>query len=200
MLASLRERCARSRKWVARGGVAVVASIGVAVVLAPVSAGATARPGGPAAPAANPYFSVAQNYTIRYYPRFMTYFQQSFSGVNRLAGPSRVGPLYGFVVSINVDTLYASAYLDLSAGPQILTIPKTGVTYSLLTLDVFGDVFKTSIQPQTPGKYGLVPPGCHQGSPRWRCPTPSPPGSSGPTSTTPPTRTSKTRHPRSVPT
>jgi len=56
MLASLRERCARSRKWVARGGVAVVASIGVAVVLAPVSAGATARPGGPAAPAANPYF------------------------------------------------------------------------------------------------------------------------------------------------
>jgi len=159
MLASLRERCARSRKWVARGGVAVVASIGVAVVLAPVSAGATARPGGPAAPAANPYFSVAQNYTIRYYPRFMTYFQQSFSGVNRLAGPSRVGPLYGFVVSINVDTLYASAYLDLSAGPQILTIPKTGVTYSLLTLDVFGDVFKTSIQPQTPGKYGLVPPG-----------------------------------------
>jgi hypothetical protein len=31
------------------------------------------------------------------------------------------------------------------------------VTYSLLTLDVFWDVFKTNIQPQTPGTYGLVP-------------------------------------------
>jgi hypothetical protein len=107
-------------------------------------------------------------------------------------------------VSINVDTLYASAYLDLSAGPQILTIPKTGVTYSLLTLDVFGDVFKTSIQPQTPGKYGLVPPGWKgtlpPGVTNVEVPYPSPPGSSGPTSTTPPTRTSKTRHPRSVPT
>jgi hypothetical protein len=96
---------------------------------------------------------------VRYYPRFMTYFQKSLGGVNRIAGPNRVGPLYGFVVSINVDTIYASFYLDLSQGPQVFTIPKTGVTYSLLTLDVFGDVFKTNIQPQTPGTYALVPAG-----------------------------------------
>lgn len=89
----------------------------------------------------------------------MTYFQQSLGGTNRIAGPNRVGPLYGFVVSINVDTVYASFYLDLSQGPQIFTIPATGVTYSLLTLDVFGDVFPTNIQPQTPGTYGLVPAG-----------------------------------------
>jgi hypothetical protein len=112
-----------------------------------------------AAAAPSPYFSTALNYVVRFYPRFMTYFQQSLSGTNRIAGPSRVGPLYGFVVSINVDTVYASFYLDLSQGPQIFTIPSTGVTYSLLTLDVFGDVFKTNIQPQTPGTYGLVPAG-----------------------------------------
>jgi hypothetical protein len=67
--------------------------------------------------------------------------------------------LYGFVVSINVDTIYASFYLDLSQGPQTFTIPQTDVHYSLLTLDVFGDVFPTSIPAQTPGTYALVPVG-----------------------------------------
>jgi hypothetical protein len=156
VFASLRESCTRSQKWIVRCGIAVLASAGLVAVLAPAGAAASARP---AAPAAKPYFSVAENYTIRYYPRFMTYFQQSLSGVNRIAGPNRVGPLYGFVVSINVDTIYASFYLDLSQGPQIFTIPKTGVTYSLLTLDVFGDVFPTNIKSQTPGTYGLVPEG-----------------------------------------
>ncbi len=122
---------------------------------------ASAAPARQAAAAAAPsaYSTTARNYVIRFYPRFMTYFQLSLGGANRIAGPNRVGPLYGFVVSINVDTLYASFYLDLSQGPQIFTIPATGVTYSLLTLDVFGDVFKTNIQPQTPGTYGLVPAG-----------------------------------------
>jgi hypothetical protein len=112
-----------------------------------------------AAESSSAYSTTALNYTVRFYPRFMTYFQQSIGGFNRLVGPHRVGPVYGFVVSINVDTLYASFWLDLSKGPQIFTIPATGVTYSLLTLDVFGDVFKTNIQPQTPGTYGLVPAG-----------------------------------------
>jgi hypothetical protein len=109
-----------------------------------------------AAPPAKSFFSVAENYTIRYYPRFMTYFQQSLGGFNQLAGPQSVGPLYGYVVSINVDTLYASFFLNLSSEPQIFTIPKTDVTYSLLTLDVFGDAFSTKIKAQTAGTYGLV--------------------------------------------
>jgi hypothetical protein len=112
-----------------------------------------------AAPARSPYYSVARDYTVRYYPRFMTAFQQSLAGANRIAGPNRVGPLYGFVVSINVDTIYASFYLDLSQGPQIFTIPKTDVSYSLLTLDVFGDQFKNNIPPLTAGTYALVPDG-----------------------------------------
>jgi hypothetical protein len=157
MFARLRERCTHSQKWIVHCGVAILASAGLVAVLAPAAAAASTRQ---AAPAAKPYFSVAENYTIRYYPRFMTYFQQSLSGVNRIAGPSRVGSLYGFVVSINVDTIYASFYLDLSSGqPEIFTIPKTDVTYSLLTLDVFGDVLKTNIKAQTPGTYGLVPAG-----------------------------------------
>ncbi len=154
MFASLRERFANSQRWITHLGICILAGTALAAALAPVSAAATTRP-----TAAKPYFSVAQNYTIRYYPRFLTYVQQSLGGFNRLAGPNRVGPLYGYVVSINVDTLYASFFLNLSSGPEIFTVPKTGVTYSLLTLDVFGDVFKTSIPAQTPGTYGLVPEG-----------------------------------------
>ena len=153
MFAILRRRFAHSQKWIVHFVICLLASAGLVAVLAPASAAASARQ---AAPTAKTYFSVAENYTIRYYPRFMTYVQQSLGGVNRIAGPSSVGPLYGFVVSINVDTLYASFFLDLSPGPRIFTIPRTDVTYSLLTLDAFGDVFSTSIKAQTPGKYALV--------------------------------------------
>jgi hypothetical protein len=155
MFASLLERLAHSQRWVARVSICLLASAGLAAALAPAGAVASTRQ------AASPksFFSTAENYTIRYYPRFLTYVQQSLGGFNRLAGPARVGPLYGYVVSINVDTLYASFFLDLSQGPQIFTIPKTGVTYSLLTLDVFGDAFNSTIKSQTPGTYGLVPAG-----------------------------------------
>src|SRR5262249_5962734 len=156
MSAILRERFTHSQKWIFHLVICLLASAGLVAVLAP--AGATASPRQPA-PAAKSFFSVAENYTIRYYPRFMTYVQQSLGGFNQLAGPSRVGPLYGYVVSINVDTLYASFFLNLSSEPQIFTIPKTDVTYSLLTLDVFEDVFKTKIKSQPAGTYGLVPEG-----------------------------------------
>src|SRR5690348_13885936 len=148
MFAIIREHFAHTKKWISHFGICILAGASLVAALAPVGAAASVRQ---AAPAAKPYFSVAENYTIRYYPRFMTYFQQSLGGFNRLAGPKSVGPLYGYVVSINVDTLYASFFLDVSGGPQIFTIPKTDVTYSLLTLDVFGNAFQTSIQPQTHG-------------------------------------------------
>jgi hypothetical protein len=153
MSAILRARFAHSKKWISHFGICLLAGAGLVAALAPAGAAASARH---TAPTARPFFSVAENYTIRYYPRFMTYVQQKLGGFNRLAGPNRVGPLYGYVVSINVDTLYASFFLDLSQGPQIFTITPTDVTYSLLTLDVFGDAFQTKIKSQTPGKYGLV--------------------------------------------
>ena len=156
MFAILRAHFVHSKKWISHFGICLLAGAGLVAALAPAGAAASARQ---TARTAQPFFSVAENYTIRYYPRFMTYFQQNLGGFNRLAGPNRVGPLYGYVVSINVDTLYASFFLDLSQGPQIFTIPKTDVTYSLLTLDVFGDAFQTKIKSQTPGTYGLVPDG-----------------------------------------
>jgi hypothetical protein len=63
------------------------------------------------------------------------------------------------VVAPNDDTLYAQFHLDLSQGPQVLTIPATTAHYSILSLDVFGDVFHTSIPSDTPGTYALVPSG-----------------------------------------
>ena len=155
MFASLRARFTYSQRWIVHFGVCLLASAGLAAALAPAGAAASDRQ----APPPKAFFSAAENYTIRYYPRFLTYVQQGLGGFNRLAGPNSVGPLYGYVVSINVDTLYASFFLDLSQGPEIFTIPKTDVTYSLLTLDVFGDVFNTTIKSQTSGTYGLVPAG-----------------------------------------
>jgi hypothetical protein len=40
----------------------------------------------------------------------------------------------------------------------ILTIPATTATYSVLTLDPYGDIFESGIQPQTPGTYALTGP------------------------------------------
>ena len=157
MLASLCLKVRRPGRMVVRPGL-IALIVAAWFALPGTIAGATAARQAAAAPR-SPYYSVARDYTIRYYPRFMTAFQQSLAGANRIAGPNRVGPLYGFVVSIHVDTIYASFYLDLSQGPQIFTIPKTDVSYSLLTLDVFGDQFKNNIPPLTSGTYGLVPAG-----------------------------------------
>jgi hypothetical protein len=63
------------------------------------------------------------------------------------------------VVLINVDTVYASAFLDLTAGPVVLTIPETPVNYSILLLDPYGDIFQTALQSNTPGVYALTGPG-----------------------------------------
>ena len=56
--------------------------------------------------------------------------------------------------------------MDTRLGPAILTIPATPDVYSLLPLDVFGETFNTSIKPQTPGTYALVPPGWRGRLPR----------------------------------
>jgi len=96
------------------------------------------------------------NYVIRFYPRFMTYYQQNHSPANRLSGPDHMGPEFGIVVAPNDDTLYTTFRLDLAGGPQILTIPATTATYSLLTLDVWGQIISTNIPQLTPGTYALV--------------------------------------------
>ncbi len=101
-------------------------------------------------------FDTAIAYVEEFYPLWFTYYQSQYATINRLAGPNRVSPLYHIVVAINVDTLYASSFIDLSSQPVVLTIPKTEVTYSLLTLDPYGDIFESGIGAQTPGTYALT--------------------------------------------
>jgi hypothetical protein len=103
-------------------------------------------------------FATTVAYVVQFYPLWFTYHQARFGTPNRLVGPDRISPLYQSVVAINDDTLYASTFLDLTAQPVILTIPATTATYSVLTLDPYGDIFESGIQPQTPGTYALTGP------------------------------------------
>jgi hypothetical protein len=109
-------------------------------------------------------FDTTVAYVVQFYPLWFTYYQSQLAINNRnhLVGPNRISPIYHYVVAINVDTLYASSYLNLSDQPVILTIPTTPAfpssSYSILTLDPYGDVFDAGI-PRQPGIYGLTGPG-----------------------------------------
>jgi hypothetical protein len=109
-------------------------------------------------------FNTTVAYVVQFYPLWFTYYQTLLAKPNRLVGPNRISPLYHYVVAINVDTLYASCYLDLSDQPVILTIPTTpsfpSSSYSILMLDPYGDLLPDSASiPKTPGIYGLTGPG-----------------------------------------
>lgn len=114
-------------------------------------------------------FATSLRYVETFYPRWFTY-EQSEKGTvrNSLVGPDLISPLYHSVVAINDDTLYVSAFVDRTREPAVLTIPDptivtpTGtvtVTFSLLTLDVYGDIFETGIPNTKGGIYGLTAPG-----------------------------------------
>ena len=67
------------------------------------------------------------------------------------------------VVRFNFDTLYSFAWVDLSKGPMILSVPDTGGRYYLVpSLDMWTDVF-ASVGSRTTGTaaghFAYVPPG-----------------------------------------
>jgi hypothetical protein len=109
-------------------------------------------------------FVTAYNYTVRYLPRIQTWAGQLSAiekgHVNKLIGPeSPMSPEYKAVVAINVDTLYTSATIDLAVQPQILTLPQYDYSYSILQVDVFGNVLSTGLtNNSTGGTYALVGP------------------------------------------
>ena len=158
MLSHVHERLAARWRWFVYSCICLVAT---ACLVATVGPGdAVASPRSATTPSATPY-SIAQNYTIRFYPRFFTFIQQNLAQQNRLSGPDGMGPLYGAVPAPNDDTIYANFFLNLAQGPEIFTIPSTQVTYSLLTTDVWGTAFPST---KAPGTYELVPSGW-QGTP-----------------------------------
>lgn len=104
-------------------------------------------------------FALTEAYVEEFYPLWFSAYQLESGTTNRLAGPAQISSIYHEVVAVNDDTLYASSFLDLTAQPVILTIPATTATYSILTLDPYGDIFSSGIPAQTPGVYGLTGPG-----------------------------------------
>jgi hypothetical protein len=72
--------------------------------------------------------------------------------VDRAAGD---GPEYKIVVAINDDTVYAEAFLDVANGPVILTIPEYQHKYSILQLDVYGNIFETALSSAPPSDGGI---------------------------------------------
>ncbi len=111
-------------------------------------------------------FETTVAYVAQFYPLWFTYYQSQIVPINRFAGPNRISPIYHIVVAINDDTLYASSLVDLSEQPVIVTIPETTATYSILTLDPYGNIFDTTLVAGTPETYALIGPG-------WKEPFPS---------------------------
>jgi hypothetical protein len=112
-------------------------------------------------------YRTAYEYTVRFFPRFFTWTQFQINSenslregageniANRLTGPLGMGPEYKVVVAINDDTIYAEAFLDVADGPVILTIPEYQNRYSILQLDVYGNIFSTALSSDPPSDGGV---------------------------------------------
>jgi hypothetical protein len=104
-------------------------------------------------------FATTVAYVVQFYPLWFAHGQYALGTPDRLVGPAKVNPFYQIVVAINVDTVYASTYADLTVEPMVVTIPSTTATYSILTLDPYGDVLQTNLVAGQPGTYALTGPG-----------------------------------------
>src|ERR1700678_3594137 len=108
----------------------------------------------------NSAFATTVEYVTHFYPLWFSYNQSRLNELvgssNRMAGPAKMAPVCRFVVASNDDTIYASAFLDLTAGPAILTIPPTRATYSILFVDGYGNIIPVAVGEA--GLYALTGP------------------------------------------
>ena len=70
-----------------------------------------------------------------------------------------MSPAFKFVVASNYDTLYSSAFLDLTNEPVVVTVPPAQVGYSILVLDYYGNEIPISIPSQEQAAYAFTGPG-----------------------------------------
>lgn len=168
-----RTACERDRRS-GRAGRLVLSAIlaGLVAALALASSATAAEPSsgqapvGRAAGLADPAIGeLGKAYVEEFYPLWFTYYQSVIVPPNELVGPVEITPLYQIVVAINVDTVYASSFVDISAEPVILTVPSTEAGYSVLNLDPYGTIFEPGIPSKSSGTivpetvYALIPPG-----------------------------------------
>jgi hypothetical protein len=143
-------------------GATLLAGASPSMAQAPQSAQDTAS-----AQVANPSdsdaYATAVAYVVHFYPLWFTYQQwkvnNQLGATNSMVAPSRVSPDFKFVVASNYDTLYSSAFLDLTAEPVVVTVPAARVGYSILVLDYYGNEIPTAIPSQTPGVFAFTGPG-----------------------------------------
>ena len=171
------ERSVRSRNpWPRRLALGVAALLALSLVPAVAYSSAPRSAAAPAAaaPAASGdvTYATTRDYLIRFYPRYLTYWVQNYAARNRF-----IAPIYGpdglltstarLINAFNVDTVYASVLnMDLSQGPEILTIPQAKGVFSMLTLNVWGSAFSSGIPTDQAGTYALVLPGWRGTLPR----------------------------------
>jgi len=70
-----------------------------------------------------------------------------------------VSPDFKYVVASNYDTLYSSAFLDLTAEPVVVTVPAAQVGYSILVLDYYGNQIPAAISVANAGRLCFHGPG-----------------------------------------
>jgi hypothetical protein len=117
--------------------------------------------------AANPSdsgaYATAVKYVVHFYPLWFSNQQWQVNNqlgtTNRMVAPSQVGPDFKYVVASNYDTLYSSAFLDLTVEPVVVTVPPAQVGYSILVLDYYGNQIPAAIPSQTPGVFAFTGPG-----------------------------------------
>jgi len=160
----------RARRRRPRGAwLSIVAVAGVLALGAPTASAAAVRAGSSQATAAqattaSTYYSTSLNYVLHFRARISSWFLQRIAEkagsantpVMALTGSSGViGPPVRIAPGPNIDTVYAAFIdLDLSQGPQILTIPPTSSRFSVASYDVWGNVLNTV--PAQPGTYALA--------------------------------------------